>query len=90
MDSNQDNLMTLDPTRLSELREVSEDGSFLIEILNLFESFCPPLIGELVILAGRGDVKGVVDAAHSLKSSAANIGATRLSVFVHEPRVERA
>ena len=71
------NVPVLDVEVLDELREFAGDD--VQSILDLFLSDAPLLIGELEQGAAAGDTTRMADAAHTLKSSSANVGALSLS-----------
>jgi HPt (histidine-containing phosphotransfer) domain-containing protein len=68
----------LDPATIASLRELSDDGEFLKEIAGIFLSDTPDRIAELETSQAAGDTVTFTRAAHSIKGSAANIGATTL------------
>ena len=68
---------TLDVTVLDELREVLGDD--VRALIDVFLDDAPRLIAELEIAATRPDYPLLYQAAHSLKSSSANLGAMVLS-----------
>ncbi len=54
-------------------------GSFLRELLEVFEDSAPPVIEKLTIAAAAGDLKRVEQLAHKLKGMCHNVASTRLS-----------
>jgi HPt (histidine-containing phosphotransfer) domain-containing protein len=54
-------------------------GQALTDLVHVYLADAPRLIAALRAAAAAGDVEGMVGPAHSLKSSSANLGATRLS-----------
>lgn len=70
-------LPVLDGEVLDELRRFAGDD--VQAILGLFLSDAPLLMGELQQGAAAGDMARMADAAHTLKSSSANVGAAALS-----------
>jgi len=70
----------LDMEVIGALRALEEDGApgLFEEIVELFLSDTPVRIDGLVQASSSGDMKGVEAAAHSLKSSCGNLGATVL------------
>ena len=58
--------------------EQGGDPVFLAEIAQLFSREKPPLLAELSTAAAAGDAAALARAAHTLKGSAANLGATRM------------
>lgn len=76
----------LDPTVIESLRQLTPPGEpdVLNEVLGLFLSDVPVRIGRLREAWQSGDAVAVQRAAHSLKGSAGNIGATQLSAVCKE------
>jgi histidine phosphotransfer protein HptB len=68
----------LDPATIESLRALSDDGEFLKEIAGIFIDDTPQRIAELDQCQVSGDTAKFTRAAHSIKGSAANIGATHL------------
>jgi two-component system sensor histidine kinase/response regulator len=58
------------------LSRVGGDTELLTEIAVLFLDDYPKLVGELRIASAHGDARGVERAAHSLKGSVSNFGAS--------------
>lgn len=67
----------LDPVALERLRRLG-GGKLLRDMLDLFLEHTPARMEAAVAAAAQGDHAGVNRAAHSLKSSAANLGARTL------------
>jgi HPt (histidine-containing phosphotransfer) domain-containing protein len=67
----------LDTSVLDELAEVT--GAGLTRIIQVFLEDAPRLIGELQAASTVPDLDAMGAAAHSLKSSSANVGALALS-----------
>ena len=67
----------LDQTMLEELREIAGDET--TRIITIFLEDAPRLIGTLEKAAVVPDLDAMRDAAHTLKSSSANVGAMALS-----------
>ena len=67
----------LDQTMLEELREIAGDETS--RIISIFLEDAPRLIGTLEKAAAVPDLDAMRDAAHTLKSSSANVGAMALS-----------
>jgi HPt (histidine-containing phosphotransfer) domain-containing protein len=68
----------LDADTIESLRALSDDGEFLKEIAGIFFDDTPQRIAELEQCQVSGDTAKFTRAAHSIKGSAANIGATLL------------
>lgn len=71
----------LDETALGAIRELDEDGgdALLSEILAAYYASCPDLLAQLEDGLTSSSVDKVRMAAHTLKSSSANLGALLLS-----------
>ncbi len=72
---------TINPKAIATLRELDENGSLALAA-ELFESFRNSVLGsrqQLRDAAAAGDAKALARLAHSLKSSAGNLGAERLA-----------
>jgi HPt (histidine-containing phosphotransfer) domain-containing protein len=67
----------LDPEALTRLRRIGGD-TLVDRMIEIFLENAPARVATVVAAAARGDAGGVEQAAHSLKSRAANIGALRL------------
>ncbi len=67
----------LDQTMLEELREIA--GEETVRIIAVFLEDAPRLIAVLEKAAAAPDLDAMRDAAHTLKSSSANVGAMALS-----------
>jgi len=71
----------IDRNALDQIDELDpeQDGSLLNNIIDTYVENAEVLMLELCEAAGQGDLATAVRAAHSLKSSSANVGARRLS-----------
>jgi HPt (histidine-containing phosphotransfer) domain-containing protein len=70
---------TLDPKAIEELRSLNpEDGSFLRDLIQIYLDDSPQRIVEIEQSLAKGDASRLTRAAHSLKGSSANFGATQL------------
>nr|WP_211368278.1 hybrid sensor histidine kinase/response regulator [Pseudoxanthomonas gei] len=67
----------LDHSMLDELQEIA--GEETVRIIGLFLEDAPRLIGRLETASTVPDLEAMRDAAHTLKSSSANVGAMALS-----------
>jgi CheY-like chemotaxis protein len=76
----------IDKTILDGIRELEGPGNhgFFERILNLYLSGATGLVGEVLSAAEKGDSESLLRAAHILKSSSANVGATGLSHLCRE------
>ena len=93
-DKNQNGV--LDMRVIADLRELGgvEDPGLLAELIELFLKDAPERIGEVESGLASGEIKLVERAAHTLKSSSANIGAVNLSdickrIEAHARNLER-
>ena len=70
----------IDPQVIKNLRALNPDdnGEFLREIIAIYLEDTPLRIAELDESLAAGDVSRFARAAHSVKGSSANLGATRL------------
>ena len=73
--------ITLDAQAIAALRALQAPGrpSILLRVMNLFETSATSLLAELEQGLEHGDLATVTRAAHTLKSSSANIGAVALA-----------
>jgi signal transduction histidine kinase/DNA-binding response OmpR family regulator len=73
----------LDPAILAQLRALDGDGqpSTLRELLTLFEAGTPQLLRTLRTAAAASDTDGLRHTAHTLKGTAANLGATHMAAL---------
>ena len=71
----------IDMRVIADLRELGgdEDPGLLTELIDLFLTDAPERVREVETGLATGDIKLVERAAHTLKSSSANIGALTLS-----------
>ncbi len=76
----------LDPEIIASLRELDlEDGSNLfLELVDIFVTDARAQIGTLQAALSAGDTSKLERAAHTLKSSCANIGALHMSRLCFE------
>ncbi|MET0263885.1 MAG: Hpt domain-containing protein [Rariglobus sp.] len=73
-------LPIVDLEAIANLRALSpdDDDAFLKEILTIFIDDTPVRIAELHSSKASGDAAGFVRAAHSVKGSSSNVGASEL------------
>jgi len=71
----------LDRAALDAIRALDQGGAagLLQQVVQLYLESVPQLIAELRRAGAAGDASAVRNAAHSLKSSSANLGAARLA-----------
>jgi HPt (histidine-containing phosphotransfer) domain-containing protein len=76
----------IDRSALASLRELQDEGDpdIIAEVGGLFIEHSPEKVNAIMQSVERGDAKGLLVAAHSLKSSSAYIGAMRLSALAKE------
>ena len=67
----------LDPSVLDELRAIL--GNEVDRLIEVFLDDTPKLVSALEVAAAGPDFEGLRNAAHTLKSSSANLGAMSLS-----------
>ena len=74
-------LLVIDPEAIETLRSLSPDDNdeFLKEVTGIFLDDTPKRIAELDESLAAGDLPKFTRAAHSIKGSAANLGAVALS-----------
>jgi len=75
--------MSLNPVALDRIRQLGGD-SLARQIVALFRRNAPAWIEAADAALAAGDLKSVERACHSLRSSAGNLGATRLSELAAE------
>lgn len=80
-----DELPILDESGLAELRtSVGGDEDFVRDLINTFLAEEPANLELVVAAAARTDAEAIIRPAHTLKSSAAAIGAARLSSIARQ------
>ena len=77
---------TINRATLDGLRELDPDGgnALVREVLGMFLEATPKAVTELRSAVAAGGAKALAQAAHALKSSAANVGAESLSLGYRE------
>lgn len=78
-----DPLPVMDPSALERLNRIGGQH-FLVEMVELFLEHAPQRLATANEALAGGDLKTVYRAAHSLKSTAANVGAARLQALAAE------
>ncbi len=77
-----DDLAVLDNGVLDELRaSVGGDEDFVRDLVQTYLAEAPQHLGQITAAAGRADAEAIVRPAHTLKSSSAALGATRMSAI---------
>ncbi len=73
----------LDPLPLQQIRAMQRPGrpNPLLRVIELYRENAPVLIQDIKRSLEQGDAEGLKRAAHSLKSSSANLGAARLAAL---------
>ena len=81
MDAVSDGHPVLDYAVLENLRSLQEEGDpdLLTELVEVFEEDAPPRLAAIREATERGDAPTVERAAHTLKGSSGNLGATKMS-----------
>ena len=76
----------LDATTLNNIRALQRDGGpdILAKVVNLYLKNAPPLLEKIQEATATGNAQLLRATAHSLKSSSANVGATRLAELCAE------
>ena len=75
--SNTDELLDLDYAAITELKESLEDG--FIEIIEIYIKSTTNILEEMMLAYSTADHSEIQRLAHSLKSSSAIVGATKIS-----------
>lgn len=80
-DSSADQVPLIDHSKLDAVKELAEPGDadgFFRDLLELFFSRVPLLIGEMKAANKEGDSISLFKSAHTLKGTAGNLGALRI------------
>ena len=72
--------VTLDPAAIERLRKLGGD-KFASDMIGLFFSYGGKKVSEAKQAQQAGDLAGVANAAHPMKSSAGNVGAARVQAL---------
>ena len=80
----------IDRKALDALRTLDNDGAFFTEVLTEFLADADLLLSDMEAASGRKDAVEFKDAAHSLRSSANHVGASRMVKMLLELRDARA
>jgi len=85
-DNSMEQVSAIDTTVLEKIRDMQQDGQpdLLEKIISIYRDASSKLMISIRSGLKGGDLKVVQHAAHDLKSSSANIGATQLSRYVKE------
>ncbi len=76
----------LDPNVVASLKELggTDDPGLFADLVETFLADTPERVRAIETAVRNADAEGLMKAAHGLKSSAANLGATRLSALCRE------
>lgn len=75
----------IDPQAIATLRELAaDDPNFLRDLIDVFLADTPARFDELARAIGDRDAELLIRAAHSIKGSAGNFGATALAALAWE------
>jgi two-component system, sensor histidine kinase and response regulator len=74
----------IDKVRISELRSMDDDGTFVKEIVDLFASDSESSIAELRSALNASDLDRTRKIAHRLKGSALSLGANRFAALASD------
>jgi len=79
-------IVSMDRKFLERIRIIQDRGNpgLLKKVVGLYFQEAPRLLGLLRDASDRGDCVGIMQAAHALKSSSANLGASRLARICQE------
>lgn len=70
----------IDPAVIESLRDLNTaEANVLAEVIGYFLEDTPKLVEQVASAAERGDPQALFQAAHALRSVAANLGARRLA-----------
>jgi histidine phosphotransfer protein HptB len=76
---------TLDPSAIESLRSLSpDDEAFLRELIEIYLQDTPVRLAELETALAKGDASMLMRAAHTIKGSSSNFGATKLALISHD------
>ena len=64
----------LDIAVVEELLSLGDDAELLLDLIEMFHEDGPERVGNIEQAFAAGDLEGVAEVAHSLKSSAGNLG----------------
>jgi len=75
----------LDPAAIETLRSLSpEEPGFLRELVGIYLQDTPQRLNELETALARKDAQALIRAAHTIKGSSGNFGATELARLAQE------
>ena len=78
--------MTINPEKISELKELDDDGSdsVLKELIDLYLDSTPPKLVKMSECFAANDLASVRKEAHSLRSSSLTLGAEVISQYASD------
>jgi HPt (histidine-containing phosphotransfer) domain-containing protein len=79
-------LPVLDPEAIENLRAINPDdgGEFLRELIDIFLADTPKHLADLEAAIAVGQAENLTRAAHSIKGSSGNFGATGLATLARD------
>jgi HPt (histidine-containing phosphotransfer) domain-containing protein len=77
----------LDPAVLQRLQRLG-DRAFVCKMIDLFLEYCEKKLGDARFAQRSGNLEGVEKAVHPLKSSAGNVGATRIRELAEQAEAQ--
>lgn len=79
-------LPLLDPEAIENLRAINPDdgGAFLCELIDIFLDDTPKRLAEIDEALAAGHAENFTRAAHSIKGSAGNFGATQFATMARD------
>ncbi|MBC7659668.1 MAG: Hpt domain-containing protein [Chitinophagaceae bacterium] len=90
-DISADPVPLIDHAKLDAVKELAEPGDadgFFKDLVELFFSRVPMLIGEMVDANQKGDPSAISRSAHTLKGTAGNLGAIRVMKLAESLELE--
>lgn len=82
MDLNKEQL--LDLNIIQGLKDLSDDDSFFLEIIDLYKEQYPQILDNIKVTYSNNDLEGLSKASHALKGASLNIGAKELASVCKE------
>lgn len=73
-----DGVASVDPAVLTDLLQLDETGELLTTLITLFQDETPKLLAVMQAAFRRSDAAALAEAAHTLKGSSGNLGATHM------------
>ncbi len=81
---------SIDPAALAAIKAIGGDGDLLPRVIRMYLQSSPVLVEQIITGEARADAPAVRIAAHTLKSSSANLGASRLAALSREVELAAA